>query len=90
MGIGRMRSIRRWQFVGLICVIAVFAALAGACTQSPATERPAPASGKQEGPAKPQASANWCVACHTSRENIKSTAAPPPPVVKSAEQAGEG
>ncbi len=39
---------------------------------------------------KPVVAINGCVACHTSSEDIKRSAAPPPEVVKSAEQSGEG
>jgi len=44
----------------------------------------------QSGAVQPTGAASSCVACHTSRENVKQTAAPPPAVEKSAEQSGEG
>ena len=40
--------------------------------------------------AKPVAAVNGCVTCHTSKENVKKTSAPPAPAVTSAEQSGEG
>jgi DMSO/TMAO reductase YedYZ molybdopterin-dependent catalytic subunit len=50
----------------------------------------APEPTKEAFAAKPVAATSGCVECHTSSEKIKETAAPPAPVVKSAEQSGEG
>ncbi|MBI2955422.1 MAG: hypothetical protein HYY30_14000 [Chloroflexi bacterium] len=100
---GRMALTRVARLIVFACAALALVGATAACSLAPAketankTETIAEKEGVRSGTETTQvagaantAATSGCVSCHTSKEKVKETADPPEPVVKSAEQAGEG